>query len=226
MDPAPLLINKLIRSRRRTIGLTVTEDAQVIVRAPLKASMKAIDDFVTRHERWLQKTKQDVLKRFSEKPRHTFRAGEALMVLGRLRVLTESRAHKKPELAEDLLILPHTHRKPRERLVEELLRQEALKWITPRAAHFAAKTGKPFKRIRITGAQTRWGSCGPDASLHFSWRLFLAPPEIVDYVVAHEVAHLKHRNHGPHFWALVEKLDPAFQKHRRWLVEHGHKLAL
>ena len=89
----------------------------------------------------------------------------------------------------------------------------------------AERAGRPFKRISVRDSRSRWGSCGPDGGLSFSWRLVFAPPEVLDYLVAHEVAHLVHLNHSPRFWALAETLcDGPMAKPRAWLRANGETL--
>ena len=106
------------------------------------------------------------------------------------------------------------------RLIDWLKREARLK-IEERVAEHAAKLGVRPKRITIRDTSSRWGSCSSARSLSFSWRLVLAPPAVLDYVVAHEVAHLRELNHRPRFWRLVELLVPDIEKSQAWLSEHG-----
>lgn len=92
-----------------------------------------------------------------------------------------------------------------------------------RAAYYAGLLGVDFARITIREQKTRWGSCSARGNLSFNWKLALMPPEILDYVVAHEVAHRVELNHSPRFWALVEQLVPDYRTRRRWLKENGGK---
>ncbi len=88
----------------------------------------------------------------------------------------------------------------------------------------ATALGRPFSRITLRDTRSRWGSCAADGSLMFSWRLILAPPEVLDYVAAHEVAHLAEMNHSDRFWAVVARLMPGYETPRRWLKRHGSAL--
>jgi hypothetical protein len=101
------------------------------------------------------------------------------------------------------------------------LKREARKKIDERVAEHAAALGVRPKRITIRDTSSRWGSCSSARSLSFSWRLILAPPAVLDYVVAHEVAHLRELNHKPRFWRLVETLVPDIERSQAWLSEHG-----
>lgn len=110
------------------------------------------------------------------------------------------------------------------RRTREGLSREARDFIAPHAHVLAQRIGQRVTGISIRDQRTRWGSCSASGRLNFSWRLVLAPPAVLDYVVAHEVAHLAHHDHGPSFWALVERLQPDFAAHRGWLREHGAAL--
>jgi predicted metal-dependent hydrolase len=96
--------------------------------------------------------------------------------------------------------------------------------FTARADAFAADLGVAYKRLTIRDGRSRWGSCSSAGGLNFSWRLILAPPAILDYVVVHELAHLRELNHSPRFWALVAAHCPDYQLQRKWLKEHGPAL--
>lgn len=108
--------------------------------------------------------------------------------------------------------------------VRRWVRNRALAEIEPRAHVMAAELGRTPKRIAVRDTRSRWGSCSPDGNLNFSWRLIFAPENVFDYVIAHEVAHLRELNHGPRFWAHVEALCPDYAPSRRWLRTYGAKL--
>lgn len=88
----------------------------------------------------------------------------------------------------------------------------------------AAALGRRYARLTLRDTRSRWGSCAPDGSLMFSWRLIMAPPAVLDYVAAHEVAHLAEMNHSPAFWAVVARLMPDYAAPRAWLKRHGQDL--
>ena len=110
------------------------------------------------------------------------------------------------------------------RRVEDWLKLEARREIAEVAHAKAALLGKAVKRVRIRDPKTRWASCSGSGELAFSWRLMLAPKFVLDYVVAHEVAHLREMNHGPRFWRLVAELTRDVKKARGWLADHGLEL--
>lgn len=104
--------------------------------------------------------------------------------------------------------------------------EAAREYFPKRAAYFQPLTGGNYSRITIRDQKTRWGSCSTKGTLSFNWRLMLAPPAVLDYVVVHELCHLTHMNHSAAFWALVESVCPDYRIHRKWLKDHGQELSL
>ncbi|MEZ3507038.1 MAG: M48 family metallopeptidase [Lachnospiraceae bacterium] len=102
----------------------------------------------------------------------------------------------------------------------------AKEYFPKRAAYFQQFTGGTYNRITIRDQKTRWGSCSARGTLSFNWRLMLAPPSILDYVVIHELCHLTHMNHSAAFWQAVEKVCPDYRTARKWLKDHGQELVL
>jgi predicted metal-dependent hydrolase len=96
--------------------------------------------------------------------------------------------------------------------------------VRAEAERIAADEGLRPARIRVAGQRTRWGSCSPNGTVSLNWRLALAPDAALDYVVVHELCHLREPNHSPRFWALVERLRPGYREPRRWLQDYGHAL--
>jgi predicted metal-dependent hydrolase len=107
------------------------------------------------------------------------------------------------------------------RRVADWLKRQARAAIAERVAETAARIDASYGRIAIRDTKSRWGSCAAGGNLNFSWRLVLTPAFVFDYVVAHEVAHLKEHNHGPGFWRLVDQLTPETERARAWLNSFG-----
>ena len=107
---------------------------------------------------------------------------------------------------------------------ESAARIDARRLVSAIAEKEAEELGVAYQRIRIGGQRTLWGSCSLGGTLSFNWRLVLAPPEVLDYVVVHELCHLRVRDHSRRFWALVEGCRPRWREQRNWLREHGPEL--
>jgi len=110
------------------------------------------------------------------------------------------------------------------RRLYDWLRAEALAELNDRSAYHAKRLGVSVKQVRLRSQSSRWGSCSSSGNINYNWRLILAPPHVLDYVAAHEVAHLVEMNHSPAFWATVERTLPDMERGRAWLKAHGREL--
>ena len=108
--------------------------------------------------------------------------------------------------------------------LEKRYRDAAADYIPKRVAYYHEFTGGNYQKITIRDQKTRWGSCSANGTLSFSFRLMMAPPRVLDYVVVHELCHLTHMNHSKDFWNMVESILPDYKEHRKWLKENGHTL--
>ena len=115
---------------------------------------------------------------------------------------------------------------PRTAYLEKKYRQAAKRYIYERVEYYIEMIGCHYSSIRIGDQKTRWGSCSNNGTLSFSWRLMLAPPRVLDYVVIHEICHLTYMDHSKNFWDLVSVYDPDYKEHRKWLKENGDSLIL
>lgn len=142
-----------------------------------------------------------------------------ILHLDRLRGVVESRRVGE----EDALLVPGEPDRVAARLAAHLKR-EARRDLDRSVMHHSARLGVRPRQLRITDTTSRWGSCSSTRTLSFSWRIIMAPPPVLDYLAAHEVAHLREMNHSPRFWALVEELCPQMKAHKAWLRTHGQSL--
>lgn len=216
-QPVPYVVRR--SARRRTLGLTI-DTRGLRVAAPVKARHADIERLINSNARW-------VLAKLREwqQPEHaTARAwalGDPLLYLGSARALKV--APGKPGLAvfDDCLILtvpqPHNQSETRTRL-RALIKEQARCHFALRLAHYSAQFGVEEPQLRLTRAATRWGSCARDRDgshrISLNWRMVHLEPRLIDYVVAHEVAHMKHMHHGPRFWSAVAHLYPEYEAAR------------
>lgn len=222
----PITIDRITRTARRTVSLIVQPDGQLEVRAPLGYSDAKIRELVSTKRDWIEKKQAQALKNHRQIPRHSYHAGETFLYLGAeypLHIVEKQAAALRFDrgfwLAEKAL--------PQAGAVfEAWYRSAARKVITERVVYFARLHGFKYHSIRISGAATRWGSCSSKGNLSFTWRLVMAPPDVVDYVVLHELAHLREHNHSAKFWQQVAGMMPNYSIYRRWLKQNGARLSL
>ncbi len=219
-------IDQIIRSNRKTISLEVKRDGSLIVRAPIITPRGQIEELVKSKERWIRK-KQELLKKQSlEVPIKQFIPGEPFLYLGEPYTLEVVNEQADPLVLKDKFYLAANSQNNAQHVFTNWYRKQASLVINELVVNRAQENGFEYARIGITSARTRWGSCGPKGSLNFTWRLIMAPREVIDYVVVHELVHLQVRNHSKAFWGEVNNLIPEYQDHRAWLRDNGHQLTL
>lgn len=156
----------------------------------------------------------------------TFSEGDLYYFLGDQYSLTLVDRSRPPLKLEKNFQLSKKRLPQAKKVFTDWYKKQARVVLEERVAHFSGLHNFQPKSIKITSAQKRWGSCTSKGNLNFSWRLVLAPMEVVDYVVVHELAHLNQPNHSKKFWDLVLKILPDYKKQRKWLRDHDHQLVL
>jgi predicted metal-dependent hydrolase len=219
-------IDKIIRSKRKTLLLVVQRDGKLLVRAPLRAPENFIHKFVLEKEKWIRRKQEQAKSIYpSFKPKE-YLNGEAFWYLGKIYRLQISE-NPRPNLAFDNGFELSRKSLPKAPMIfERWYRAQAQRIISERVLWYAAKHGFNFRKFRVTSARTRWGSCSSKGTLSFSWRLVMAPIAIIDYVVIHELVHLQEKNHSRKFWSKVQLLMPDYKKRIEWLHINGHLLNL
>jgi len=218
-------INKLVRAKRRTIALIVERDGSLTVRAPRRVTIQDIEQFIHEKTDWILRSREKI-KAIVEIPKKQYVDGEHFLFLGQDHELRLVPPQRTALQFDGGFTLSTSARERGEQAFIKWYKTQALTVFTERVKHYAALHGLMPKQVKVNSAKTRWGSCSADGTINFTWRLVMAPLDVIDYVVLHELAHLKIKNHSPRFWKLVESLCPDFKRHRKWLREHGEKLTL
>ena len=148
--------------------------------------------------------------------------GTTLPIAGRMRHVVAG-SGRSIVLGHDSIAVPGDSARTGARL-QGYLKELARHRLSEAVTHYSACLGRSHTRLTLRDTRSRWGSCSSRGALMFSWRLVMAPPEVLDYVAAHEVAHLAEMNHAPAFWTTVERIHGPCESPRRWLRDHGHHL--
>lgn len=216
----------LRRARRRTIGLTI-DHRGLRVGAPHRASLSEVESVILHHGEWVRKKLDEWRTRPTAVPLQIV-DGLRLPVLGspvEIRLaLGANRGVWNLQMAEPALTLCLRSPDEAPRVLEQVLRARARALFAERLAHYALLLGVAVPRLSLSAARTRWGSCSPRTGIRLNWRLVHFPPPVVDYVVVHEVAHLREMNHSPAFWSIVARLCPNYQALRAELRALGKAL--
>ncbi|WP_424812839.1 M48 family metallopeptidase [Roseococcus sp. YIM B11640] len=216
-EPCPVHWRRSARARRVSLRIDPVEGA-VIVTLPNRTAKRHGLALLNEHAGW-------VMQRLGAlAPERRFEPGTSVPIGGVEHRIRHDPGRRGSAFLEDgaLVVTGDADFVPRR--VRDFLRAEALRRIGVAARPHAEALGVTPRAIRLKDTKTRWGSCAPDRTLAFSWRLILAPDWVLDYVVAHEVAHLREMNHSDRFWSLVEARTPHRHKATEWLRRHGAAL--
>lgn len=211
--------------KRKTLGITVDRDGALVIAAPADCPLDLIEKTARKRLLWVHKKLAE--KRLLRHPatEKEFVTGEGFHYLGRsyrlLLVDPEEEAVPALRLHQGRFQLRKDERQRADEHFVLWYVRRAQPWIERRADLFAKRVGVAPGPVRVMDLGHRWGSCGPDAKLNFNWRTICLPPRIAEYIVVHELVHLKEHHHGPNFWMLVQRTLPDFDARKRWLAENG-----
>lgn len=212
--------------RRKRLMLQVLPGGKVVLKAPLGTPKRQINNFLEQHAGWIAEKRILMAKvATSAQPQH-FVEGAQIWLAGRqypLHLVDRGLKGLVFKEGQGFLLATAEQKKGAERL-EAFYRETTRKRVTAIVEKYAREWGLLVKSIRITGAKTRWGSCSRQNSLNFSYRLAMVPPEALEYVVVHELAHTRHHDHSRAFWSFLGEMLPNYETQRRWLKQNGLKL--
>jgi predicted metal-dependent hydrolase len=215
---------EVIRSKRKTIAIIIQKDGTVQIRAPKYAAKIQIQQFFQSKLGWLQSHQNKIL--YQQAPVYKYKKGEQFLFLGTKYPLELSSRKKESLVLNGNFQLNYRQGQNPEKVFTDWYRKKAREIFTERAEKFSKLHSYNYSKIRISSARTRWGSCSSKGTLSFTWRLVMAPMEIIDYVIIHELVHLKIKNHSSTFWNKVQELEPDYKRKRKWLRDNGHLLSL
>lgn len=222
------LIGYALRRDRRRLSMRIDERG-LHVGAPRWLPLTEIESFIASHGAWVLH-KLDELTHQAARRHLPIHDGTRLPVLGGEAVVRLTTGANRGYWLEDAgrreLWLAARPMADLALLARRALQRLMLEYCRPRLAEMAARLGQPFPPLSLSSAKSRWGSCSTQTGIRLNWRLVHLPPALVDYVIAHETAHLLEMNHGPRFWALVEKLHPGWREDRAALKRLGAALPL
>ncbi len=219
-------IEKIIRSKRKSIAMYINNDAALIVKAPFNTSEEVINKVVLRYKDRLQKTQKEIQLRNLKFKKKEFINGERFLYLGNYYNLKLVDNREILLDFKDEFLLSKKYLSYAKNIFIIWYKRRAYETISQRVKLYAQKRGFKYNKINITNAQKRWGSCSCQGNLCFAWRLIMAPLPIVDSVVVHELVHLNEKNHSKAFWNEVKMLNPEHKKHKDWLKKNSYLLRL
>jgi len=216
VNSADLEIEYRYSSRRRSIALMVTAQGKLVVTSPRGTPPAQISQALARHHNW-------IVQKAAERREAWSRLREGMVYyLGRPYPLASAGRQRQPGAppGEEIRELPDLPAGGGPALRDWLNRRAAAD-IQGRLARYAPALGVKARPLELAQWKRRWGECHPDGRLRFNWRLIMLPPEIIDYVVVHELAHLRVPGHNPRFWGQVAAILPDYRERRQWLNRYG-----
>ncbi|GAB2888469.1 M48 family metallopeptidase [Microbulbifer echini] len=221
---------RLVRStRRKRLGLVLVQSG-VEVRIPQRCAARYGHEFLQENIQWVRAQLLAANQRAAQTPQYCFEFGEFFPWLGKSLPLKRALYSRETAIAEGAIHLYTRATTPTadqvQGALQRLYQREALALLTEKSQQLASQLDLPFSSVRVRRTRSKWGHCSIYGDLQYNWLVCLAPEAVVDYLVAHEVSHLRHHNHGRDFWQLVQSVCPRFKELRRWLRDNGHRLTV
>lgn len=202
--------------------LQVTSNAQLVVYAPTLVPKFLIDRFISEKKEWIEKKLSEVQKR-KPKAVKTYTEGDTFLFFGK-EIILQFTEGIIIEIKENRLLFPKALSFRVQKELEMWFKNQAKDIISKRLQYHAKIMDVSYKTVMFSDTKSKWGTCFPDNSLQFNWRLVMAPLLVIDYVIIHELSHTTEKNHGRDFWNRVRLFTPAYRQHRDWLTQNGHLL--
>ncbi|MEN6622215.1 MAG: SprT family zinc-dependent metalloprotease [Smithella sp.] len=220
---------KRSKRRKKTISLQISKNADLIVSAPYFTPKSEIKSFIEQKYQWIQKNIQMQKEQNLHYQEKTFISGEFFYYLGSsypLEVFFQQNLPKGLVFWSNRFYLNCPDAEQRKKYFIKWYKKKAGEYFEIQVKNLGSKLQLLPRNIKITSARTRWGSCSGENDLDFSYRLIMAPQAVINYVIVHELMHIREKNHSAQFWKLVATALPEYKLHRNWLRENGYKFIL
>lgn len=213
--------HKIIKSKRRTLSLSINENAELIVRAPNQISNKRIEEFIIEKSKWINKNKNLMQSRINEMND----SDSDYLFLGNIYPLIK--VNEDPNKIDFNGTEFITSIENKDKFKSSLKSWYKIKFkeiAIPRLNYFSDKYNLKINQVRFKNQKTLWGSCSSKNNINLNYLLVMAPMIVIDYVIIHELVHTVHKNHSENFWNAVEAIMPDYKKAKKWLNKNGYKL--
>lgn len=217
----------VIYSNRKSVEINISPPDQVIIRVPKKMTHKQIDDLIHRKSKWIIKKLDEIHSVLEQKQEVNFIDGETIMYLGeKYKLSINENTHLKAiqiEIHKDYISIntPYIQQSEIKQAVIDWYKKQARKIVMERIEYYQQHIKIKPNYIRIKEQKKRWGSCSSKHNLNFNWKIIMAPIEVVDYLVVHEMSHLEYMNHSKMFWDKVQSILPDYKDRQKWLKTNG-----
>ena len=213
--------HKIIKSKRRTLSLSINENAELIVRAPNQISNKRIEEFIIEKSKWINKNKNLMQSRINEMND----SDSNYLFLGNIYPLIKVNENpNKIDFNGTEFITSIENQDKFKASLKSWYKIKFKEIAIPRLNYFSDKYNLKINQVRFKNQKTLWGSCSSKNNINLNYLLVMAPMIVIDYVIIHELVHTVHKNHSENFWNAVEAIMPDYKKAKKWLNKNGYKL--
>lgn len=216
-----MIPTRIIRSKRKTLSLTIDENAELVIRAPLRLSIKKIQDFINEKESWINRKQAIIQNQIKDV---TSNQNKLLYLGSFFPININQSATKDLMFTGEEFIANSIEPNPLSLSIKKWYKKKFREIAIPRVTYFAEQHNLMVNQIRIKNQKTMWGSCSSKNNINLNYLLLMAPMKVIDYVIIHELVHTIHRNHSLDFWSSVESIMPDYKEHKLWLKANGYKL--
>jgi len=211
---------KIIHTNRKTISIGLDKKGNVIIKIPNNLKQSELDEILKLYKPFVEKLskKSNLIK---DNLKH-FKEGEEFFYLGKKYKLKIIKEQKEDLIFKNGFLLSENKIDKSKEIFKNWYCEQTYNLVMNKVNYFSKKFNLKFSHIKISSSKISWGSCNSKKEVRFSWRLSMLPEDIIEYVVVHELAHLKELNHSRKFWNLVELMLPSYKIHRKWLRENNY----
>lgn len=220
---------EIVRSNRTTLCLSIREDGGVVVKAPQFLSDAKIREIVENRAEWILTKRKEVRQLQSKKMKREYVTGKTLPYMGKevpMEIVVGKKSSVELENSHFIIHTSNTDEESMKKLLKKWYKKQSMDYLTKRVAYYSQKMNVSYTSISIKSRKKQWGTCDNHGNLTFSWRLIMATPEAIDYVIVHELCHRKHMDHSRQFWGEVKKELPDYKEREKWLNENSVNLTL
>ena len=216
-----MIPDQVIKSKRKTLSISINENAQLIVRAPNRISDARIQEFINEKSSWIIKNKNLIKLRLQ----NTEKDQNNLLYLGEYFPIKKNiKSLKKVSFNGEEFITNLENQSQLSNALKIWYKDKFKELAIPRLNYFVDKYGLTVNQVRLKRQKTLWGSCSSRDNINLNFLLIMAPLKVIDYVIIHELVHTIHKNHSANFWSAVEDIMPNYKDPKNWLKENGYKL--
>ena len=218
-----MITPQIIRSDRKTLSLSINENAELIVRAPNRASYDEIQKFISEKSAWIEKNNRLIKARLKDDLNHNLNS--QCLYLGSLYpIKIDHNSFDQISFNGQIFTMNDESSETINLILKSWYKKRFMEVTLPRLKYFSDKYNLKVNQVRVKEQKTLWGSCSSKNNINLNYLLIMAPIKVIDYVIVHELVHTVHKNHSVKFWQKVETIMPRYKESRNWLKDNGYKL--